>query len=434
MTKTVEEHLRLDLNISNYAHDAADCNGQAACKYVDWIYVTGWDFAWRCPTWEYHKLDAYGAAGKMKIVRDLLGGRLDWNSPTLRDVMYDCQLCGGCDVGCKRNLEIEVQMTLEALRKKLVDVGNGPMPAHVEYTRRIEQTGNYYGLPQASRKEWLPRGFRPAATGEVLWFVGCRSGLEQTNLARATLRILRGAGIDFAMLDDERCCGNFLYVTGQMDRARKLAEENLAAIKATGAKIVIFGCAECYKTMKVDYAKLLDISTSDLPFQPLHITEAMDIWLKEGRLKPSNRLDLKVTYHDSCSLSRMSEPWLKWEGMRGAWGVLEPPRQIRKGTNGIYDQPRNVLKAIPGVTLVEMPRHHENAYCCCAGGGVKEAFPDLAEWSANERLREAATTGAEVLVSASPLVIENLRNSGALKKHRLQVLDIVEIMARAISK
>ncbi|MCX8125689.1 MAG: (Fe-S)-binding protein, partial [Dehalococcoidia bacterium] len=322
--KVTEEKLKLDLDINHYAHDAADCNGQAGCKYVDWIYVTGWDFAWRCPTWDYHKMDAYGAAGKMKIVRDLLGGRLDWNSTTLRDVMYDCQLCGGCDVGCKRNLEIEVQMTLEAVRKKLVDIGNGPMPAHTEYTRKIEESGNYYGLPQSERKKWQPRNFKYAANGKVLWFVGCRYSLDQTNLAIATFKILQAAGIDFTMLHDEKCCGNFLYVTGQIDKARKLAEQNLAAIKATGARTVLFGCAECYKTMKVDYAKLLDISTSDLPFQPLHISEAMDTWLKEGRLKFNNRVDMKITYHDSCNLSRMSEPWLKWEGVRGEWGVLNP--------------------------------------------------------------------------------------------------------------
>jgi Fe-S oxidoreductase len=434
MEKLIEEHLKLNHDISQYAHDAADCNGQCSCKYIDWINVTGWDFAWRCPTWDYHKMDAYGAAGKFRIVRDLLAGRLDWNSQTLRDTMYDCQLCGGCDTGCKRNLEIEVQMTLEAVRKKLVDMGNGPMPAHVEYTNKIESTGNYYGEDQSKRDKWLPKGFKPNLQADILWFVGCRYGLDQTNLAKATLKILQSTGERFAMLDNEKCCGNFLFVTGQMDKAKKLAEENIAAIKASGAKTVIFGCAECYKTMKVDYAKLLDISTSDLPFTPLHISEAMEGWIKEGKLKLEKRVDLKVTFDDSCSLSRMSEPWMRWEGVRGDWGVLDPPRKIRKGTYGVYDQPRNVLAAVPGVTLAEMPRNHENAYCCCAGGGVKEAFPDLAKASAEERLREAATTGAEVMVSTSPLVIENLRNSGSLKKHGLEVLDLVEIVARAIKQ
>jgi Fe-S oxidoreductase len=432
MAKLTDEHLKLNHDITQYAHDAADCNGQCSCKYIDWINVTGWDFAWRCPTWDYHKMDAYGAAGKFRIVRDLLAGRLDWDSKTLRDTMYDCQLCGGCDTGCKRNLEIEVQMMLESVRKKLVETGNGPMPAHVEYTDKIEKSGNYFGEDQAKREKWLPRGFKPGRKADVLWFVGCRSSLDQTNLAKATLQVLEAAGVKFAMLDNEKCCGNFLFVTGQMDKARKLAEENIAAIKASGAKTVIFNCAECYKTLKVDYAKLLEVSTSDLPYTALHISEAMDGWIKEGKLKLDKRLDLKVTYHDSCSLSRMSEPWQKWEGVRGDWGVLEPPRKIRKGTYGVYDQPRNVLSAVPGVTLAEMPRNHENSYCCCAGGGVKEAFPDLAAASADERLREAATTGAEALVSTSPLVIENLRNSGSLKKHGLVALDLVEVVARAI--
>jgi Fe-S oxidoreductase len=432
MTKATDEFLKLDHDITNYAHDAADCNGQAGCKYVDWIYVSGWDFAWRCPTWDYHKMDAYGAAGKMKIVRDLLSGKLDWHSPTLRDVMYDCQLCGGCDTGCKRNLEIEVQMILESLRKRLVDIGNGPMPAHVEYTRKIEQAGNYFGIEQAKRNAWWPSKIRQSEKSDVLWFIGCRYSLDQTNLAKAALKTLRATNTRFMTLDNEKCCGNFLFVTGQIDKARTLARSNIHAIEATGVKTVIFGCAECYKTFKVDYPKLLDISTTDLPFQTLHISEFLDTGIKDGKLGQFNRVNLKITYHDSCSLSRMSEPWIKWEGIRGDWGVLNPPRQIRKGSNGVYDPPRNVLMAIPGISIVEMPRHHENAYCCCAGGGVKEAFPDLAKWSAEERLREAATTDAQAIVSASPLVIENLRNSGALKKHGLEALDLVEVTARAV--
>lgn len=426
------ERLKLNLDITQYAHDAADCNGQAGCKYVDWIYVPGWDFAWRCPAWEYHQMDAYGAAGKMKILRDLLGGRLDWNSTTLRDVMYNCEMCGGCDTGCKRNLEIEVQSTFEAMRKKLVDIGNGPMPAHITYTENIERTGNYCGKKQAERRRWLPDSAGTSGKSDLLWFVGCRYDFEHQNLASAMLRILEASGASFSLLEEEKCCGNFLFTTGQVDKARKLARENIEAIRATGAKTVVFGCAECYKTMKVDYPKLLDMSTSDLPFRPVHITEAMAGWLKEGRLKLTKKIDLKATYHDACNLSRLSEPWLKWEGVRGDWGVLDPPRQIRKGTKGIYDEPRRVLAAIPGLSLVEMPRNHENAYCCCAGGGVKEAFPDLAAFSAEERIREAATTGARAIVSTSPLVVENLRQRPSLKENGLEVRDVVEFVAAAI--
>ncbi|GAG52019.1 unnamed protein product, partial [marine sediment metagenome] len=134
-------------------------------------------------------------------------------------------------------------------------------------------------------------------------------------------------------------------------------------------------------------------------------------------------------FHDSCNLGRLSEPWVHWEGERGDWSVYNPPRQIRRGTYGIYDQPRDILNAIPGLELVEMPRHHENAWCCGNAAGVKEAFPDLASWSADERLREAGTTGAEAIVSACPGCRDNFSQSA--KSNGIKAYDILELVAKA---
>jgi Fe-S oxidoreductase len=430
MADTVER-LKLNLEIENYWHDCKDDPGQGATKFVDWIYVSGWDFAWRCPPWQLYQLDAYGCEGKMKIVHDLLVGKLDWMSPTLRQTTYACSMCGGCDVGVKRNLELEVQIMLEALRARLVEKGNGPMPEHAKWTHNIESAGNYYGRPQRERMGWLPSGVKPAKQADLLFFAGCRGAFGDQAIVQSAVRLMQAAGVHFLLLEDEPCCGNVLFTTGQMAKARKLAQANIERVKKSGVKTVVFSCAECFKTFKVDYPKLLDISTSDLPFEAKHLVELLAPWIAEAKLKLANRVDLKVTYHDSCSLSRQSEPWLKWEGVRGDWGVLDPPRQVRRGTFGIYDPPRTILKAIPGLQLVEMPRNCENAFCCCAGGGVKEAFPDLARFSADERLREAGTTGAEAIVSASPLVKENLLAGNNVQKRGMVYYDIVELVAKS---
>jgi len=427
------EGLKLALGLENYWHDAKECVGQGGCKFIDWIYVPGWDFSWRCPPWQYYGFDAYGANGKMKIVHDLLTGDLDYGSPTLRKTVYACSLCGSCDVGCKRNLELEVLMVLESLRARLVEKGNGPMPEHGEVTGNIEKSGNYYGRSQSERLNWLPRDIKPAKRADLLYYVGDHASFRFIEIAQAAVKIFRAAGIDFMLMPDERSSGNLLYTTGQMDKARKLAEENIRMVEETGCKTVVFSSAEDYKTFKVDYPKLLGISTIDLPFEPKHLIELADTWVQEGRLKLSRPIDLKITYHDDCNLAWLSEPWLHWEGERGDWGVLSPPRQVRRGSNGIYDAPRNVLRAIPGLSLVEMPRHHENAFDCGAGGGVKEAFPDLARWSADERLREASTTGAQAILSTSPLVKENLSQSENAKKYGIQPWDILEVIARALA-
>ncbi len=196
----------------------------------------------------------------------------------------------------------------------------------------------------------------------------------------------------------------------------------------------MFSCAEGYKTFKVDYPKLRGISTTDLPFQVVHLVESVDKWVKESRLKLANSVNMKVTYHDACNLGRLSEPWVHWEGERLDWGVLNPARKVRRGTFGVYDAPRDVLKAIPGLEMVEMPRHHENAWCCGNAAGVKEAFSGLASWSAEERLREATSVGAEAILAACPGCKENFAQSLKNKANGLKVYDFSELVLKTVQR
>ena len=208
----------------------------------------------------------------------------------------------------------------------------------------------------------------------------------------------------------------------------------MQAVKASGASIVLTSCAECYKTWKVDYPKLLDIPTADLGFNVVHIVEHIDQLIQDGNLKFDNRVDMRVTYHDPCNLGRLSEPWVKWEGKRIKWGSLEPPKEFRRGTYGIYQAPRNILQAIPGIEVVEMERFKENTWCCGGGGGVRDAFPDFALWTAGERLEEARTTGAEAIVSCCPYCKEQFKDAANDRKEKIKVYDITEIILQAMSK
>jgi len=426
-----KDKITLGLNLDDYRYDARHCTGQTQCRWIDLNYVQGHDFAQRCPTWQKEGFDIYGAVGKCNIVYYLLSGKLDYSDPMVRDMAYRDLLCGSCDVACKRNLDYEIQLMLESLRARLVENGNGPMPQHVETTNNIENSRNYYGKEQKQRWDWMPSDVKTVSQADILYFVGCRAAFVDTEIAIATMRILNTANADFMIIKDEPCCGHFLFTTGQMEKARRLAEENLKLIRETGAKTVVFSCADGYKAIKVDYPKLLGFSTFDLGFEVVHITELVDKWVKEGTLKLKNRVDMKVTYHDPCNLGRMSEPWIPWEGVRGDWGVFDPPRTVRRGIHGVYEPPRDILKAIPGIELVEMVRHHESAWCCGNEAGVKEAFPDVALWTADERLREAASTGAEAIVSCCPACKENFKDA---LKNGMKVYDITELIAMAISK
>lgn len=128
----------------------------------------------------------------------------------------------------------------------------------------------------------------------------------------------------------------------------------------------------------------------------------------------------------------MSEPWIYWEGTLGHFGITDPPMPRRRSTYGVYQQPRDILKSIPGVDFVEMIRIRENSWCCGAGGGVKEAFPDFAEWSAKERIAEIREVGAETLITTCPRCKENFVHTIKALGDNIEVYDISEFIKESI--
>jgi Fe-S oxidoreductase len=141
---------------------------------------------------------------------------------------------------------------------------------------------------------------------------------------------------------------------------------------------------------------------------------------------------MKVTYHDPCLLGRLSEPYIPWSGEIKAYGYHDPPKHWRRGTNGVYDAPRRVLRSIPGIELVEMTRNEENSFCCGGGGGVPAAFPDFALWTAKERIREAVSTGAEAMVSSCPFCQSNFEKAVETGRDGIRYHDLCELFARTL--
>ncbi len=118
--------------------------------------MPGAKYMTRCPSAAKYEFDAYGAYGKLRIGHAMAEGRLDWNDKAL-EVMYACTLCGACDVGCKRNLDLEIELSLESLRVKAVKDGKGPMPAHRKIAENIAKHHNMYGADHAKRTDWIPK-------------------------------------------------------------------------------------------------------------------------------------------------------------------------------------------------------------------------------------------------------------------------------------
>jgi Fe-S oxidoreductase len=182
----------------------------------------------------------------------------------------------------------------------------------------------------------------------------------------------------------------------------------------------------------VDYPKLLGKSTAELGLAFIHISEFIHRLLRTGKIRFERRLDMKLTYHDPCNLGRLSEPWTKWEGRRKKAGQMEPPKEFRRGTNGAYHAPRNVLESIPGMRLLEMKRFRENAWCCGAGGGVKDAFGEFALWAGIKRIEEAQKIHAEGIVSCCPHCKVNFMDARKSHMAKFGVYDLSEIVAMAL--
>ena len=180
------------------------------------------------------------------------------------------------------------------------------------WRKNVSRTKNRFGAPHENRTKWI-RDVKPAKKADIVYFVGCVSSYQQPELARNTAELLNRTGTQFMLLNDEWCCGHHLFDTGQTNWHKTMMEHNIKAIEDSGAKIVITGDAECYKTLKVDYPKLLGKSTQDMPYTVLHIVEYIDQLMKEGKLKFSKTVPMKVTYHDPCNLGRLGEPWYHWE-------------------------------------------------------------------------------------------------------------------------
>jgi Fe-S oxidoreductase len=417
------------LSVEEYTRQAKMCMRCTFCKFIDLNWVKSLRFSRQCPIDTRYAFNLYSPHGLLHSALAELNGELEF-TPKLLDALYQCTLCGACDARCKRNLDVEVLQVIEQLRIRCVEQGKGPMAEHKAMAENVRKTRNEYGEPHEDRLKWLTGEIKPARKADIVYFVGCNSAYKQPELARATAMILNSTGTQFMLLADEWCAGNYVMATGQVDLARELAEHNVQEIEKSGAKTVITSSAEVYKSLKVDFPKLLGKSTEDMPYTPLHITEYLDKLMQDGKLEFKKNVSMKVTYHDPCNLGRLSEPWQEWTPKYVR--VIPIGKVWRRGDRGIYDAPRNILKGIPGVEVLEMERSRSNAWCAGSCGGVEVAYPDFALWSATERLEEAEATGAEAIVTASPDVKQLLARAAAARKSKMAVYDITEIIQRAI--
>ena len=338
--------------------------------------------------------EAYDARGRILILKRLLDGTLESNEDIL-EWAYTCLLCGNCRETCLAiDKGINLPSMMEALRRDLVENGIS-VPKHLEIIEKILKYNNPYGEPPKDRFNFILSENFPAQA-DVLVFFGCTAAYRQKDIAEATYHLLKKAKVDFTILKDEKCCGSVLLRYGYQPQVIDIAKSLLEQIRKTGAHTVIFPCAGCYRTFKIDYPQLVEMPEN---VEFLHISEYLERIVKENKIHFQFEKSTRISYHDPCHLGRAV---------------------------GVYEAPRFLINSIAKSSLIEMETRRNYSHCCGAGGGVKSCFPELALKVGQNRILEAGQNQIDYLISSCPFCKTNLSQS--LDGHEFRVLDLTELL------
>ncbi|GAB4317761.1 MAG: hypothetical protein Kow0069_20570 [Promethearchaeota archaeon] len=336
-----------------------------------------------CPAKNALGFEAYDARGRVLVMRHLLAGTLDVDDELVAWA-YSCTGCGNCAETCLAvEGGVDVPRLVEALREDLVRSGFSAA-VHEEVARSVAALGNPYGEAPEARLAWLEDENVPLPVdgAPVLLFVGCTPSYREVEVAKSAARLLGKLGVDYQLLPGESCCGSVLKRLGSAEEFAGVAHANVKALAASGAEVVVFPCAGCYRAFKRDYGEI----AADGPGLPrlLHLVEFLAEELERGGGTFKLPRRARVAYHDPCHLGRHL---------------------------GVYEAPRKLLRAVENLELVEPETSRNFAHCCGAGGGVRSSWPELAEEVAEDRALEFVEAGADVVVSACPFCEKNLREA-----------------------
>lgn len=383
-------------NLEYYKDILYQCGKCGTCRSA--YHQEGWSRI--CPSGEFGKFEAYYLGGKNLLSWALTTGRLKWTE-NMTKIFYQCSVCMACIEQCQiPEIHHYAGEWLMAMREEAVQKGFGPMPEQKRYSDHVFKEYNPYMEKHKDRTNWITSNIKETPDAKLAYFVGCTTSYREQNVAIATAEILNSLQVEFRVLKNEHCCGSPVYMTGQTEKAKEIADYNVNTFKKEGIEKIITSCAGCYRTLKETYPKKLGLEHG---IEVLHLPEFLLEKINNGELTFNNSINIKITYHDPCHIGRHM---------------------------GIYEQPREVLTKIPGIKLIEMTRNRQNAWCCGSGGGVRSAFKDLSSFAATERIKEAKETSATAIVSCCPFCLNQFKSN--IKNNEIEALDLSELIKKAI--
>lgn len=351
-----------------------------------------------CPIFSQLGTESANARGRSLLAFSLLTRDLKL-SKEVADKFLLCTMCRNCTQSCPCNIRIDE--IVQSCRKMFLKNGIIAEP-HKMILNNLEKVENPFGEPKEKRTDTYPVSFQEKEKANVLLFLGCVTSYQDTSIVPSIMKILNKAGVNYTTFgNDESCCGYVAHLIGS-DDFKTCMNKNIEKFLKLKIKTIVTPCAGCYKTFKELYPK-----SSDFDLEVYHAVEYIEKLIKHKKLKFENKKELKIIYHDPCDLGRHM---------------------------GIYEEPREILKKIPNIELLEFEKNRENAKCCGGGGAMKGYAPNLSADIAYEKVLEASDMGAKIIVSGCPSCKSTLKSGVAkLRKEKgkkMRVMDITELVRK----
>lgn len=322
------------------------------------------------------------------------------------EAIWSCTTCGACTEQCP--VFVEPFPKLVEIRRYLA-LMESRFPSEVQVAfRNMENNSNPWGIGMHTRADWAKElGIKTLAEDrdvEYLFYVGCAGSFDDLNkkVAEAVAKLLEAAGVSFGILGvEEGCCGDSARRLGNEYLFQIIAQQNIETMKGYGVRKIVTMCPHCYNTLKHEYPQFGG------DFEVYHYTELFSSLIAQGRLQPSKAIDTEMTYHDSCYLGRY---------------------------NGLYEEPREILRALPGAKLVEMPRSRSRSFCCGGGGGRFWMEEHLGTRINHARFEDVQKTGARMVVTSCPFCLtmmsDAIKEKGMEEKHEAR--DLAQVLREAV--
>ncbi len=359
-----------------------------------------------CEQYSGRGWESQSPRGKYAYIREVMAGREKWDRKAI-DTMLVCTTCEVCNTRCQ--LQLPIEHNWMEMRGKLIDEEKrGTFPPFEMIASSLRGENDIWAGKRENRDNWVPADVaeKLSEQSDIIYFAGCTASYVETDIAEASIRLLQDSGYSVGYMGkDEACCGIPMKVSGKWDLFEEIYEHNVAEARKRGAKTIVTSCPACGLVWKEFYAKLAAERGEAYEFEVKHYSELVAEALAEGKLElKKNPFEGKtVTFHDSCHAGR---------------------------AQGLYEPPRDMLKAIPGLDYVEMEHNREEGLCC---GSVLTLIgePPVAPVLGGHRLEEAVDAGADTVVALCPCCQVQLRDSNVKNDLGLRVDDLSRVVAEA---